>query len=146
MEKENFLIVNSTVLPDIFEKVLKAKKLLRDELASGVSEACKKADISRSTYYKYCNHVFKLAENNIGTKATLSLDLKHQSGVLSNILNKIAKYKGNVLTITQDTPVNNHAQVTLKLDIKNLEISFHQLVEKLEKLDGINKLNILLIE
>lgn len=146
MEKENFLIVNSTVLPDIFEKILMAKKLLRDEKASGVSEACKKADISRSTYYKYCNHVFKLAENNIGTKATLSLDLKHQSGVLSNILNKIAKFEGNVLTITQDTPVNDHAQVTLKLDIKNLEISFHQLIEKLEKLEGINKLNILLIE
>jgi chorismate mutase len=146
MKNGNYLIVDSTVLPDIFEKVIETKKLLNTSDVSGVSEATSIIGISRSTYYKYCNHIFKLSENNIGSKVTLSLNLKHHSGVLSSILDIIANYEGNILTITQDTPVNSNAKVTLKFNISTLTIPFHELIEILDKIEGINNLNILIIE
>lgn len=146
MKNGNYLIVDSSVLPDVFEKVMETKKLLTTNEVSGVSEATSIVGISRSTYYKYCNHVFKLSENNVGTLVTLSLDLKHKSGVLSNILDIIAKYEGNILTITQDTPVNNNAKVTLKFNINQLTIPFNELIDILEEINEVNNLNILIIE
>lgn len=146
MKNGNYLIVDSSVLPDVFEKVMETKKLLTTNEVSGVSEATSIVGISRSTYYKYCNHVFKLSENNVGTLVTLSLDLKHKSGVLSNILDIIAKYEGNILTITQDTPVNNNAKVTLKFNINQLTIPFNELIDILEGINEVNNLNILIIE
>jgi len=146
MKNGNYLIVDSTVLPNVFEKVIETKKLLNTNEVSGITEATAKVGISRSTYYKYCNHVFKLSENNIGTKATLSLNLKHKSGTLSSILDMIADYNGNILTITQDTPVNNNAKVTLKFNISELKISFNDLIDALKTLDGVMNLSILIIE
>jgi chorismate mutase len=146
MKNGNYLIVDSTVLPDVFEKVIETKKLLNTNEVSGITEATAKVGISRSTYYKYCNHVFKLSENNIGSKATLSLNLKHKSGTLSSILDIIAEYNGNILTITQDTPVNNNAKVTLKFNISELKISFNELIDELKTLDGVMNLSILIIE
>jgi len=146
MKNGNYLIVDSTVLPDVFEKVIETKKMLNTNEASGITEATAKVGISRSTYYKYCNHVFKLSENNIGSKATLSLNLKHKSGTLSSILDIIAEYNGNILTITQDTPVNNNAKVTLKFNISELKISFNELIDELKTLDGVMNLSILIIE
>ena len=146
MKNGNYLIVDSTVLPDVYEKVIETKKLLNTNEVSGITEATAKVGISRSTYYKYCNHVFKLSENNIGTKATLSLNLKHKSGTLSSILDIIAEYNGNILTITQDTPVNNNAKVTLKFNISELKISFNDLIDELKTLDGVMNLSILIIE
>jgi chorismate mutase len=146
MKNGNYLIVDSTVLPDVFEKVIETKKLLNTDEVSGITEATAKVGISRSTYYKYCNHVFKLSENNIGSKATLSLNLKHKSGTLSSILDIIAENNGNILTITQDTPVNNNAKVTLKFNISELKISFNELIDELKDLDGVMNLSILIIE
>jgi len=146
MKNGNYLIVDSTVLPDVFEKVIETKKLLNTNEVSGITEATAKVGISRSTYYKYCNHVFKLSENNIGSKATLSMNLKHKSGTLSSILDIIAEYNGNILTITQDTPVNNNAKVTLKFNISELKISFNELIDELKTLDGVMNLSILIIE
>jgi chorismate mutase len=146
MKNGNYLIVDSTVLPDVFEKVIETKKLLNTNEVSGITEATAKVGISRSTYYKYCNHVFKLSENNIGSKATLSMNLKHKSGTLSSILDIIAEYNGNILTITQDTPVNNNAKVTLKFNISELKISFNDLIDELKTLDGVMNLSILIIE
>jgi len=146
MKNGNYLIVDSTVLPDVFEKVIETKKLLNTDEVNGITEATAKVGISRSTYYKYCNHVFKLSENNIGSKATLSLNLKHKSGTLSSILDIIAENNGNILTITQDTPVNNNAEVTLKFNISELKISFNELIDELKDLDGVMNLSILIIE
>jgi chorismate mutase len=65
------------------------------------------------------------------------LNLKHKSGTLSSILDIIAEYNGNILTITQDTPVNNNAKVTLKFNINELKISFNELIDVLKTLDGV---------
>ena len=50
---EHYLIVHKSVLPDYFEKVVEARRLIESGKAPDVSSAVKMAGISRSTFYKY---------------------------------------------------------------------------------------------
>jgi chorismate mutase len=146
MKHGNYYIVDQEVLPDVFDKVLEAKRLLNTKEVTNVTDATKTVGISRSTYYKYCNHIFKLSESQLGNNATLTMDLEHKSGVLSHILDIIAENNGNILTITQDTPVDGMAKVTLKFSITDLTIDFAELIEQLNASEGISNLNILTVE
>ena len=48
-----YFLVDSDVLPDIFKKVVQAKKLLAQGKVKNLSEAARVMGISRSAYYKY---------------------------------------------------------------------------------------------
>ena len=56
--KGKYLIVDKSILPDYFEKVIEVRNLLRDGKFQNVSEAVKEVGISRSTYYKYKDFIF----------------------------------------------------------------------------------------
>ena len=58
MSKTSLMLIDSKVLPEVFSKVLHAKKLLADGECKDISEAVKKAEISRSAFYKYRDYVF----------------------------------------------------------------------------------------
>lgn len=51
--ERRFLLVDVSVLPEVFLKVLKAKELLAAGSAKNVSAATKMAGLSRSAFYKY---------------------------------------------------------------------------------------------
>ena len=51
--EEKYLLVEESIAPDIFKKVLEAKKYLATGKARNSSEAVHLADISRSAIYKY---------------------------------------------------------------------------------------------
>ena len=57
----NYILVDKRVLPEVFEKVLKAKRLLKDGKVKEITEAAKIVGISRSVYYKYKDYVFEFA-------------------------------------------------------------------------------------
>lgn len=141
-----YLIISKEILPDYFDKVIEAKKLIDNNQVKGVSEAVKKVGISRSTYYKYKDYVFVPSDQLGGRKATLSLVLEHHKGVLSTILNIIADENGNILTISQDIPINNKAIVSITLDILELSISLQQLLETLTQLKGVASAKLIAIE
>ena len=101
-----FLVVNTEVLPDIFVKVIKTKDLLRTGEAKNIQQAVKQVGLSRSAFYKYKDAVFPFYEKNKTKVITIALLLKHEAGILSNVLDTIAKAKGNILTINQNIP--NH--------------------------------------
>ena len=50
MEKINFYLINASIVPDIYKKVITAKSLLASGKAKSASQAAKMADISRSAY------------------------------------------------------------------------------------------------
>ena len=60
--ERRFLLVDVSVLPEVFLKVLKAKELLAAGNAKNVSAATKMAGLSRSAFYKYKDCIFD-AEN-----------------------------------------------------------------------------------
>ncbi len=62
MDRKKYLVVHADALPDVYKKVVEAKEMIKNGDATGVSEAVKAVGISRSTYYKYSDHVFSLAE------------------------------------------------------------------------------------
>ena len=52
-EHPKYLLVDSQILPEVYLKVILAKKLLAQGKAKSASEAAKSAGISRSAFYKY---------------------------------------------------------------------------------------------
>lgn len=146
MNKSRFIVVSKDIAPEVFIKVLQAKEALDHGTYEGISEAVKAVGISRSTYYKYVDHVFPLAEGALGKKITIALVLNHESGVLSGLLQIIASKNCNVLTISQDPPLSGMANASLTFDISELNTTFEDLTEALRMAKGVKKLAIIAIE
>ena len=143
---ENYLIVHKSVLPDYFEKVVYARRLLENGSAADVSSAVKMAGISRSTYYKYKDYVLEPSVMNEGRKAVLSVMLEHETGVLSALLSRISEAGCSVLTITQSLPIHNRAEVTLSMDISSMPGTIEVLLTDLSSTPGIENPKLLAIE
>ncbi|MCT4633904.1 MAG: ACT domain-containing protein [Firmicutes bacterium] len=141
--KNKFLVIDKTILPDVFEKVLNAKELIRLSKVSGVTEAVKTVGISRSTYYKYKDYIFTLSDSAPDQKVTLHFLLSHNPGALSEILTHIANVKGNVLTIHQDIPINNNAHVAITFDVSKLTVMMDQLLDQIKSVGGVSNLNLM---
>lgn len=146
MKGSNFLIIDKEILPDIFEKVVEAKELLKRERVKSVTEAVRQVGISRSAFYKYKDYVYPLTSGSIGNKITLSFLLSHKTGVLSDVLKVISKNNCNVLTINQESPVNNVANVNMVFDISTAHKKLEDVMDEIEKIKGVEKLKLVAIE
>ncbi len=146
VDKNRFIILSVEAAPDVYVKVLEVKEMLQAGSYAGVSEAVKAAGISRSTYYKYCDHVFPLAESAMGKRITIALQLSHESGVLSQFLKAVAEMNGNIMTISQEAPLNGMANASITFDISEIRCSFDELMDALRNSPGVKKLNIVAME
>lgn len=143
---KGYLIVDKSVLPDYFEKVVAARRLLESGKYTQVSDAVREVGISRSTYYKYKDKVMEPTQVTIGRKAVLSLVLKDESGVLSKVLNCLSACKANILTITQSLPIRDQASVLISLDISNIDNSIDTVMRALETSDGVERVRLMAVE
>lgn len=141
-----YLIVSKKILPDVYEKVIEARNLINNGSVKGISEAVKVVGISRSTYYKYKDYVFSPSENSIGRKAVMSMMLRHEKGVLSNVLNYMSSENVNILTINQSIPINGKASVNLSLDISDISKSIDDIIVELKQFKGVSGVKLLSIE
>lgn len=144
--KERFFIVNGSVLPDIFEKVIEVKTLLATRKVKDITEGVKQVGISRSVFYKYKDNVFLLSEMSKGRKASVSILLDNKPGILSKILESFAESQADILTINQGIPINEAALVTITLDISELNLELKELMASLLEKDYIFKADIISIE
>ena len=138
-----FLVVNTKVLPDIFVKVIKTKDLLRTGQAKNIQQAVKQVGLSRSAFYKYKDAVFPFYEKNKTKVITIAFLLKHESGILSNVLDTIAKAKGNILTINQNIPNHGVANVTISFETDELDQSGEEILNSLYSLSGVQNIQII---
>ena len=143
---ENYLIIHKDILPDYYEKVIEARRLVESGKVKDVSQAVKQVGISRSTYYKYKDYILEPIDIGSGRKAVLSMMLTHEQGVLSALLSKISSAGGSVLTITQSLPIHGKASVTLSLDISAMPGSMAGLIESLGSTPGAEQLRLLAVE
>ena len=143
---DNYLIIHKSILPEYYEKVVAARRLLEDGRVREVSQAVKQVGISRSTYYKYKDYILEPSEMAGGRKAVLSLMLSHEPGVLSAVLSHISEQGGSVLTITQSLPIHGRASVTISLDVTELASDFSNLLQMMEKIPGVEQTKLLAIE
>ena len=136
MNEKTFYIVSSDSLPDVFNKVIFAKDLLLNGKAKNISEAIKKANISRSAFYKYRDSVFRMKTNS-PTRLDLSAVLTDRAGVLSSMSSILSKNGANIITLNQSEPKNNLANVSITIDIDSLKVSIDELLLLLKSIDGI---------
>jgi chorismate mutase len=141
-----YLIIDTEVLPEVFTKVVEVKELIYKNKVKDISEGVKKVGISRSAYYKYKDHVFMLSEGLKGQKVTISLLLNHEAGTLSKILDKIAERDGNILTISQDIPINNAANVNITFDVSKLNIELKELIDEIMNIKNVMKISLIAVE
>lgn len=143
---KKLLIVDSSILSPVYLKVIEAKELLRTGKAKGITDAVKKLEISRSTFYKYKDYVFSISDGMIGNKATLSFLLEHETGVLSSILRILAEQKTNILTINQDIPINKIANLSITFEMSEMEIEIDALINLLKQIKGVVRAELIAME
>lgn len=134
-----YYIVDSCVLPEIFIKVMEAKRLLETGEAATINQAAAKAGVSRSAFYKYKDAIRPFNDMLSGRIVTVQLTLKDQPGVLSNVLNVIASLGGNVLTINQSIPGGGSAGVSVGVETSEMEVTLEELLARTAQVPGVVK-------
>lgn len=138
-----YLLVDSTVLPDVFLKVIEAKRILSTGRTKTVNDAVKEAGLSRSAFYKYKDYVFPFYETSRGRVITLFFVVEDFSGILSSIISRIAKAKGNIVTINQNVPINGLADVTISIETTGMTMDIGELMESIGEIEGVRQKEIL---
>ena len=142
----DYLVIDKRVLPDVYEKVLYTKKLLKDGKVKEITEAVKIAGISRSVYYKYKDFVFDFSETSEGRKVTYNIILKNEKGVLSSISNYIAEQGGDILTINQGIPLNGYANLSITIDLSTVDGDIKTLTDGLLNIKNVEKVEFIGME
>lgn len=139
----NYYIIKRKALPEVFLKVVQAKKLIEKEKAITIQQAVDTVGISRSSFYKYKDTIFPFYDNSRGRAITVALKLDDEPGLLSRVLNIIADYKANILTIHQTIPINGVANITLSMEILPTSGDIQQMITNMEGYEGIHQVKIL---
>ena len=139
--EEKYLLVDERVLPEIFKKVLEAKKYIATGKAKNSSEAVKLANISRSAFYKYKDRVMEYNSQTANNIITLYLMMEDVPGVLSSVINHLAEYGAHILTINQNIPSDGVAAVTISIRTTDVTLEEEQLFERLRQLRGVVRLS-----
>jgi len=131
------LLVDTDVLPDVFLKVVYAKKMIAQGKAKSSSEAAKLAGISRSAFYKYKDCVqqynSKMSDNIVTIYATLA----DEPGVLSSVISQLYTSGANILTLNQNIPVDSVAHVSISAKINSINCTEQELIMQIKGLTGV---------
>ena len=133
----NYYIVDAEALPEIFRKVVDARRMLDTGEAETVNQAVQLAGISRSAFYKYKDAVRPFQDMLHGRIVTFQIMLKDEPGILSHVLNLFAGSGANILTINQGIPINGCAVVTVNAETSGLEGSLQELLVRLNGAEGV---------
>lgn len=143
---EDYLIVHKSILPPYFETVLKARELFESKKVDNISQAVKQAGISRSTYYKYKDYIYRASYQTEGRKAVISMMLTHETGTLSNVLSVFSESGASILTMTQSLPINGKANVTITIDTSEMSVDPLILLAEISKRKDVENPKLLAVE
>lgn len=142
MDHTKYYVVKKKAVPEVLLKVVETKRLLASERAMTVQEAAEKIGISRSSFYKYKDDIFPFHENEKGQTITLVIQMNDMPGLLAEILQKVAEYRANILTIHQSIPLNGVATLTLSVEILSTTGNLSEMVNGIENNEGVHYLKI----
>ena len=126
--KPKYYLVEASVLPEIFAKVIEAKELLETGQVRTVADAVACVDISRSAFYKYKD---------------FNLELLDRQGVLSSVLAIFAENGANILTINQSIPTSGVAPVTITAATENMQTTMELFMAALKSAEGVIRVHIM---
>ena len=143
MDNTKYYVVKKKAVPEVLIKVVETKRLLATRRGMTIQEATEEIGISRSSFYKYKDDIFPFHEQARGKTITFIIQMDDEPGLLSVVLQTIAHFHGNILTIHQSIPINGIATLTLSVDILPGEGDAEAMVEEIESREGIHYLKIL---
>ena len=144
MEGTNvYYVVNKGALPEVLLKVVEANRLIDTQKAASVQEAVDMVGISRSSYYKYKDDIFPFHDSAQGTTLTLSCQMNDEPGLLSDVLKVVAEFKANILTIHQSIPINGIASLSLSIQILAATGDVSEMIQEMEKKNGVHSVKVL---
>lgn len=132
-----YYLVERTLLPEVFRKVVEANAALQAGKVKTASEAAQSVGLSRSAYYKYKNGIRPFLEAAENRTINFQLMLSDRPGVLSNILALFARVGANVLTINQSIPIGGQAAVSIAARTADMKCTVETLMARAEALDGV---------
>lgn len=142
-EKGRYYIVRERAVPEVLLKVVEAKRLLETDKALSVHEAAEQVGISRSSFYKYQDDILPFHDETKGKTVTFVLQMQDEPGLLSMVLQTVAEFGANILTIHQSIPINGVASLTLSIAVLSTTADVSAMMEKIEKQKGVHDLKIL---
>ena len=141
--KPKYYLVEASVLPEIFAKVIEAKELLETGQVRTVADAVARVDISRSAFYKYKDFVSPFQDMSRGHLVTFNLELLDRQGVLSSVLAIFAENGANILTINQSIPTSGVAPVTITAATENMQTTMELFMAALKSAEGVIRVHIM---
>lgn len=134
-----YYIVEAAALPEIFQKVAEAKRMLETGETDKVNVAAQAVGISRSAFYKYRDAIAPFQNLMAGRIITFQIMLKDKAGILSEILTIFANCGANILTINQSIPTGGRAMVTISAETSNLSCNIEALTQQITERTGVVK-------
>ena len=134
--QNKFLLVDLSVLPEVFARVVEAKRLMAQGKAKSYSDAAKMAGISRSAFYKYKDRVFPYESSDLTRMLTLNITLVDEPGILSALIAGLYQAGGNIVTINQNIPADGVAPVSVNIRIDR-DRSDEEIVARLAQISGV---------
>ena len=141
--QDKFFIVGKKALPEVLLKVVEVNRILESDKSITVQDATDRVGLSRSSYYKYKDDIVPFKDTARGKTITFVMQMDDKPGVLSIVLNEIAKYKANILMINQSMAINGIAPVTLSVEILPSTIDVMVMLDAVENIQGVHSLKIL---
>ncbi|MDQ0495556.1 MULTISPECIES: ACT domain-containing protein [Paenibacillus] len=141
--KERYYLVREDILPEAIVKTIQVKMLLASGDVKTVHDAVEQVGLSRSAFYKYKDGIHLVNQLERERIVNISIDLEHQSGMLSRVLGRVADYGGNVLTIQQSIPLQGRANVVISVEMPRLSEELGVLLEGLETISGVKRVRLI---
>ncbi|MGQ3481185.1 ACT domain-containing protein [Paenibacillus sp. TY11] len=141
--KERYYLVREDILPEAIVKTIQVKLLLASGDVKTVHDAVEQVGLSRSAFYKYKDGIHLVNQLERERIVNISIDLEHQSGMLSRVLGRVADFGGNVLTIQQSIPLQGRANVVISVEMSRLSEELGVLLEGLEAISGVKRVRLI---
>lgn len=138
---EEYLLVKTNALPEVFRSVARAKHLLSTGEASSATEAARMVGISRSAFYKYKDEVMPYVRSEAASVITVHAVLKDQPGALAQFTAVFFDVQANILTVNQNIPVQSAASVSVSARTDTMSVSLSELLERLRALPQVQSLD-----
>lgn len=134
------LLVDAGAVPEVFVRVVQAKRYLQSGEAETAAEAARMAGISRSAFYKYKEAVFPYDEERAGHILTVHLLLRDRPGILSAVLTAFAEAGANILTVNQNIPAGGTAPVSVSARTDRMSLPVEAFIKQLRTVDGVRRI------
>ncbi|MDD4324209.1 MAG: hypothetical protein PHR37_05195 [Eubacteriales bacterium] len=142
MVANEYYLIRSDVLPEVFHKVIQVKQLVDRETGLSINEACKRVKISRSAYYKYRDSV-RLVQVENASSVGIILELENLDNIAFRCVSAVREAGGKVQSfqVSETQMGKKHALITA--EASSSEASLSDLEQKLQQVRGVKGVSIL---